>query len=41
MDNIKSDIQKVEDKIKSMPKTSVTDKILKDIQIKKLKTVVK
>jgi hypothetical protein len=38
---MKTNIQKVEDKIKSMPKTSVTDKILKDIETKKLKTVVK
>jgi len=38
---MKTKIELVEDKIKSMPKTSVTDKILKDIQIKKLKTVTK
>tara|TARA_R110000824_G_scaffold91625_4_gene222830 strand:+ start:846 stop:962 length:117 start_codon:yes stop_codon:yes gene_type:complete len=38
---MKTKIELVEDKIKSMPKTSVTDKILKDIQKKKLKTITK
>jgi hypothetical protein len=38
---MKTGLEKVEDKIKAMPKTSVTEKILKDIKSKKLKSITK
>ena len=38
---MKETIKKIEDKIKLMPDSAIKEKMLKDIEIKKLKTVTK
>ena len=38
---MKQAIKKIEDKIKSMPTSTIKEKLLKDIEDKKLKTITK